>query len=273
MNKEKKYINFLDNYHQTISSEIDTILKGGETKNLFPNFIVNETTDNNNNSRAFLTDNSKKESIINTDFLDNFYFPKNNVDSDSKTYSNEKLVDTISIDDKKTEHNTSEENENNNNTSTNLDSTKEKTSIDLSNTSNISSEQKELVGGEIKLDLPNEDNKDIIDTEISIDLPSEIEIESITKDQKGGDIDTEISIDIPNEIEIESITNTQNNINTEISIDLPSEIEIESISKNQEGGNINTEIFIDSKYKSNHFIKQKYDNIYSRNVSPYTENI
>merc|ERR1712227_797380 len=193
MNKEKKYINFLDNYHQTISSEIDTILKGGETKNLFPNFIVNETTDNN--SRAFLTDNSKKESIINTDFLDNFYFPKNNVDSDPKTYSNEK-----------TEHNTSEENDNNNSTSTSLDSSKEKTSTHLSNTSNISSESRELVGGEIKLDLPNDDNNDIIDTEISIDLPSEIEIESITKDQKGGNIDTEISIDLPSEIEIESIT-------------------------------------------------------------------
>merc|ERR1711868_138162 len=207
MNKEKKYINFLDNYHQTISSEIDTILKGGETKNLFPNFIVNETTDNNNNSRAFLTDNSKKESIINTDFLDNFYFPKNNVDSDSKTYSNEKLVDINSIDDKKTEHNTSEENDNNNSTSTSLDSSKEKTSTHLSNTSNISSESRELVGGEIKLDLPNDEKGDNIDTEISIDLPSEIEIESITKDQKGGNIDTEISIDLPSEIEIESITN------------------------------------------------------------------
>merc|ERR1711868_18195 len=245
MNKEKKYINFLDNYHQTISSEIDTILKGGETKNLFPNFIVNETTDNN--SRAFLTDNSKKESIINTDFLDNFYFPKNNVDSDPKTYSNEKLVDINSIDDKKTEHNTSEENDNNNSTSTSLDSSKEKTSTHLSNTSNISSESRELVGGEIKLDLPNDDNNDIIDTEISIDLPSEIEIESITKDQKGGNIDTEISIDLPSEIEIESITNEKKggNIDTEISIDLPSEIEIESITNEKKGGNIDTEISID----------------------------
>ena len=45
MDKDKNdFINFLDNYHQTISSEIDTILKGGETNNLFPNFIENTIT-------------------------------------------------------------------------------------------------------------------------------------------------------------------------------------------------------------------------------------
>ena len=176
-------MNFLDNYTKdSISSDIDTILKGGEPINLFPDFIENKEIDNN--SRAFLSNNSNNESIINTDFLNNFYFPKDKSSeiSVTKTYSNNNISENNN-ETKLTKTNTMNESSNTDEKKSNDDDTSnsviessnidEKQSIsNLSETStNLSSSNSEIqqslkVGGDVNSE-----------TSISIDLPSEIGIE------------------------------------------------------------------------------------------------
>ena len=253
---KKNYNHFLAEYKgynnqnsDIFSEEFNLNLKGGEIS-LFPNFVKNNTDNESllrqTGNELFLPiDTTQNANINNKDSSEEKYFISTENDLEKQTkqeesikekdISNESLTENMS--EKETTQVSTEENE--------------------SSTENLSST---LISLENQKGGNKLNKSKFTETSDSINFPSDIEIESIV--QNGGDLEVSDSINFPSEIEIESIVQDGGDLEVSDSINFPSEVEIESIV--QDGGEL--------KKKNNIFLKDKkiYDNIFSRNVGPYT---